>query len=192
MSVAYQDHSGVWTIEDVLALDDDGKHRFELWGDALVMSPSAGFKHQRASRRLANLLEAAADAFGAPVEVMEAVNVVLPSGLLVPDIAVVDASAAATDPVTCDGEAVWFVVEVVSPSPAGRRIDRKVKPIMYADGAIPAYWRLELEPVPSLVVAEFEDGRYTERVVAEPGRTTLIDKPFPVRVDPAELVRPRL
>ncbi|WP_377270677.1 Uma2 family endonuclease [Peterkaempfera sp. SMS 1(5)a] len=160
-------------------------------GGCAGLSPSAGTQHQRASRRLANLLEAAAEAVGAPVEVMEAVNVVLPSGLLVPDIAVVDAAAAAADPVTCDPEAVWFVVEIVSPSPAGRQIDRKVKPLMYASGAVPAYWRLELQPVPSLVVAEFEDGGYTERTVAGPGEVTLIDKPFPVRVDPLELVKPR-
>ncbi|NYI07645.1 Uma2 family endonuclease [Allostreptomyces psammosilenae] len=187
---AVEDHAGAWTIEDVLALEDDGKHRFELWGDALVMSPAAGFKHQRASRRLANLLEAAAEAAGAPVEVLEAVNVVLPSGMCVPDIAVVENAAAATDPVTVDAEAVWLVVEIVSPSPAGRRIDRMVKPLLYAEGVIPGYWRLELQPVPELVVAEWQDGRYVERLVAEPNRTTLIEKPFPVSVDPMDLVRP--
>lgn len=128
----------------------------------------------------------------APVEVLGAVNVVLPDGLFIPDIAVVDAAAAAAqDPTHFDAEAVLLVAEIVSPSSSGRRTDRLLKPSYYAEAGIEHLWRLELEPVPTLVVCELENGRYVERAVAEAGRTTLIEKPLPVEVDPGALARQR-
>ncbi|MFH8586485.1 hypothetical protein ACH4GP_19095 [Streptomyces celluloflavus] len=57
MSVAPAEHQGPWTIDDVLALPEDARSRIELVGGSLVMSPSPGIPHQRASRRLAALLE---------------------------------------------------------------------------------------------------------------------------------------
>lgn len=191
MSVAHEDHYGPWTTAEVLALGEDRGQRRELVGDALLMSPRPGTRHQRASPRLAMLLDAAIQTAGAPFEVLEAVNVVLPSGLFIPDIAVVDAAAAAEDPVTCDAGAVHLVVEIVSPSPGGRRIDRLLKPPYYAEAGIEHLWRLELDPVPTLVVAELEAGRYVDRLVAEAGRRTLVEKPFAVEVDPGALVLPR-
>ncbi|MBM9439460.1 Uma2 family endonuclease [Actinacidiphila bryophytorum] len=191
MSVAHDDHYGPWTVEEVLALGEDRGQRRELMGDMLLMAPAPGFKHQRASLRLAMLIDAAIHATGAPFEVLEAVNVVLPDGLFIPDIAVVDAAAAAEDPVTCDAEAVHLVVEIVSPSSAGRRVDRLLKPPYYAEAGIEHLWRLELVPAPSLVVCELEAGRYVERQVAEAGRVSYVEKPFPIEVDPGELVQPR-
>ncbi|WP_030022268.1 Uma2 family endonuclease [Streptomyces monomycini] len=191
MSVAHEDHYGPWTIEEVLALGEDRGQRRELMGEALLMSPAPGSKHQRASFRLASLLDAAIVSTGAPAEVLEAVNVILPDGLFIPDVAVVDAAAAAQDPTNFDAEAVLLVVEIVSPSSSGRRTDRLLKPPYYAEGGIEHLWRLELEPVPTLVVCELENGRYVERAVAEAGRTTLIEKPLPVEVDPGALVRQR-
>ncbi|MGW1199659.1 Uma2 family endonuclease [Streptomyces sp. NPDC002536] len=189
MSVAHDPHYGPWTIEEVLALGEDRGERRELMGEALLMSPAPGSKHQRASLRLAMLLDAAIEEAKAPVEVLEAVNVVLPDGLFIPDIAVVDAAAAAEDPVTFDAEAVLLVVEIVSPSSSGRRTDRLLKPPYYAEAGIEHLWRLELEPRPALIISELENGRYAERVVAEAGRKTLVEKPFPVELDPGALVR---
>ncbi len=191
MSVAHEDHYGPWTMEEVLALGEDRGQRRELMGDTLIMSPAPGTKHQRASLRLAMLLDAAIQSAGAHFEVLEAVNVVLPDGLFIPDIAVVDAAAAAEDPVTYDAEAVHLIVEIVSPSSAGRRIDRLLKPPYYAQAGIEHLWRLELESAPPLVVAELEAGRYVDRLVAPGGRRTLVEKPFAVDVDPGALVASR-
>ncbi|MGW3569512.1 Uma2 family endonuclease [Streptomyces sp. NPDC000941] len=184
-----QGHPEPWTIEEVLALGEERGERRELVGEMLVMSPAPGTKHQRASSRLWRLLDAAVEAAGAPVEVFETVNVVLPEGLFIPDIAVVDAAAAEEDPVTYDAEAVLLVVEIVSPSSSGRRMDRLLKPPFYADAGIEHLWRLELEPVPALIVSQLENGRYVERLAAEAGHTTLIEKPLPVEVDPGALVQ---
>ncbi|HEY9389399.1 MAG TPA: Uma2 family endonuclease [Mycobacteriales bacterium] len=184
MSVAYE-HSGPWTVQDVLTLGEDRQHRHELLDGTLMMSPAPGIRHQRASRRLANVLDQAARAVGAPVEVLEAVNVTVPSGLFIPDIAVVDRAATQGDPVVLDAEAVSLVVEIVSPGT--RHMDLRMKPMLYAEAGIEGYWRLELAPTPYLVVADLKDGGYVERVTARAGVTTELTAPFPVLVDPGAL-----
>ena len=50
--------SNALTIEDLEALPDDGR-RYELIGGAIVMTPAPEPVHQRVSRRLVALLEAA-------------------------------------------------------------------------------------------------------------------------------------
>ncbi|WP_253195665.1 Uma2 family endonuclease [Streptomyces sp. JHA26] len=186
MSVA-MDHTGPWTVADVLALPEDRTTRYELLGESLVMSPAPGVRHQRASFRLHVALDAAARAVGAPVEILEGVNVVLPSGLVVPDLVVADAGATADDPVTVDIDAVQLVVELVSPG--NSTMDRKVKPMLYAEAAIPHFWRLEFDPAPVLVICELQGGRYVERTTVLAGATTHLDAPFPIAIDPAGLSR---
>ncbi|MGW7237105.1 Uma2 family endonuclease [Streptomyces sp. NPDC054804] len=186
MSVAL-DHTGPWTVTDVLALPEDRTTRYELLGESLVMSPAPGVRHQRASFRLHVILDAAARAAGAPVEVLEAVNVTLPSGLVVPDLVVADAGATAEDSVSVDGDAVQLVVELVSPG--NKTMDRKVKPLLYAEAAVPHFWRLEFEPTPRLIVLELDGGRYVERTTALAGATTTIEAPFLVKIDPGGLAR---
>ncbi|MEU9730285.1 Uma2 family endonuclease [Streptomyces sp. NPDC048002] len=186
MSVAV-DHTGPWTVADVLALPEDRTTRYELLGESLVMSPAPGIRHQRASLRLAMILHRAAAASKAPVEVLEAINVILPSGLVVPDIVVTDAGATAEDAVSVDADGVQLVIELVSPG--NRMVDRKFKPMLYAEAAVPYFWRLEFDPAPMLVAYELAGGRYEERVTALAGTTTHLDAPVPVAIDPAELVR---
>ncbi|MBY8888007.1 Uma2 family endonuclease [Streptomyces sp. PTM05] len=186
MTVAI-DHTGPWTVADVLALPEDRTIRYELLGESLVMSPAPGVRHQRASFRLHVALDVAARAAGAPVEVLEGVNVVLPSGLVVPDLVVADAGATADDPVTVDVEAVRLVVELVSPG--NSTMDRKVKPMLYAEAAIPHFWRLEFDPAPMLAIYELESGQYVQRTTALAGATTHLDTPFPIAIDPAGLSR---
>ncbi|WP_030742170.1 Uma2 family endonuclease [Streptomyces sp. NRRL F-5135] len=186
MSVAANDHSGPWTVDDVLALPEDKQNRIELVGGALLMSPSPGVPHQRASHRLAALLDSAVEASGLPVEVLEAVNVVVPDGLLIPDIAVVDADAAADATVTVDAHDVLVVIEIASPST--RVTDRKMKPTLYAAAGIPHYWRLELEPAPRLYLGRLNVGGYTDRLV-QAGETTALTDPFAFDIDPGRLVR---
>ncbi|MFF3565753.1 Uma2 family endonuclease [Streptomyces sp. NPDC002574] len=88
----------------------------------------------------------------------EVINVVLPSGLVVPDIVVADAAATATDEAGIDAEAVLLVVELVPPGT--RTMDRRLKPLLYAEAGIASYWRVEPDPAPRLVITELGGGRY--------------------------------
>ncbi|MET7608622.1 Uma2 family endonuclease [Streptomyces avermitilis] len=111
------------------------------------MSPAPGVRHQRASFRVHVILDTAARAAGAPVEVLEAINVVLQSGLVVPDLVVTDAGATAEDTVSVDADAVQLVVELVSPG--NKTMDRKVKPLLYARSSDPALLAPGVRPRPA-------------------------------------------
>ncbi|MGK4586160.1 Uma2 family endonuclease [Kitasatospora sp. HPMI-4] len=186
MSVAVTEHSGPWTVEDVLALPEDPRNRIELVGGALLMSPNPGVPHQRASLRLAMLLSLAIDNAEAPFEVLEAVNVIVPDGLLIPDLVVADAAAAADAGTTLSAHDVAVAIEIASPST--RVTDKKMKPALYAAAGIEHYWRLELEPAPRLYLGHLERGAYVDRLV-QVGETTALTDPFPLDLDPAALRR---
>ena len=183
-------HPGPWMVADVEALLDVGDHaRYELLSPGvLTVSPAPGTVHQRASRLLANLLEEAAHRAGADVEVLAAVNVEIPGErLTTPDIAVVEGPVADTDPVRYPSSAVLLVVEIVSPG--SRATDRAIKPELYADAGIPAYWRLELDPAPQLITYALAGEHYAVATTLHAGRFGELAEPFPVRLDPAELTR---
>jgi Uma2 family endonuclease len=133
-------------------------------------------------------LEEAAAAAGADVEVFEAVNVVTPSGLVIPDIAVVRADAARDAELSLPAAAMAAVIEIVSPTT--RRIDRLVKPSVYAEAGIPTYWRLELHPAPALSVFTLQGGRYREIDTLSGPQVHQVQTPFPAVIPLASLVVP--
>ena len=182
-------HAGPWTVADVLALADDGPHtRHELLDGTLIVSPAPSVRHQRASRKLANLLHDAADHAGADVEVLEAVNVELPSGLAIPDVVIADALVASTSETTIPASAVRCAVEIISAS--SRRIDRLVKPGIYAEAGINSYLLVDLDPSPTVTVFALDGEHYrrvAEAVGVAPARLPL---PFPFTVAPANLLAP--
>lgn len=172
-----------WTIADMEGLPEIGP-RYELVdGVPRVMAPPK-IKHQRALKRLDAIVEAAAPD---EVIVMQAIGVVLaPDQCPVPDLVVVR---------TDDAEESWcvaadlvaMVAEVVSPST--RADDRFRKPAQYAQAGIPVYLRVELEPVHVIAYAVDEDGLYVETARAEPGQLLSLETPFPITLDPADLLR---
>ncbi|MFF2423414.1 hypothetical protein [Streptomyces mirabilis] len=74
-------------------------------------------------------------------------------------------------------------------SPRATRPWTKFKPLLYAEAAIPHFWRLEFDPAPRLIVSELHTGRYVETTTALAGATTRIHAPFTVGIDPAGLSR---
>lgn len=183
-------HVGPWSIDDVEALPDHGDHsRHELLTPGvLTVSPAPGTVHQRVSRKLANLLDTAAIVAGAEVEILEVIGVEVPRGrLAAPDIAIVDGTYADTNPARYPAAMVHAVVEIVSL--ATHQHDRMIKPQMYAEAGIPVYWRMELVDNPFLSVARLQGGQYVEMIIAKAGQPTAIPFPFPVKLDPAALVR---
>ncbi|WP_063796119.1 Uma2 family endonuclease [Peterkaempfera griseoplana] len=177
-----EDHAGLWTVDEVLALDEHPTgNRYELVDGALIMSPAPGWAHQDASRTLANQLDRAVRAAEAPFRVAEAVNVRSESRLFVPDVVVADRAAVRRDTTAVPMEAALLLVEIVSPFNTTQ--DRILKPALYAQAGIPAYWRLELEPEPHLVVHELCDNTYREVLTVKGRQTVQVGGAFTAELD---------
>lgn len=179
------DRAGPWTVDDVLALGEDTSHRVEMVGGALLLTPRPGVVHQRAVHRLAVLLDAVGDGF----EVLPAVNVNLGGrALVVPDITVMHAAAAADDRDVVDVGDVLLVVEITTADTAVT--DRITKPALYAEASVPHLWRLDLEPAPHLYVGALEGDVYATVAHIPAGRSARVPAPVAVQLDPADLITP--
>ncbi|MEW1914601.1 Uma2 family endonuclease [Kitasatospora sp. NPDC085895] len=185
MAVLLSGHVGPWTVDDVLALPE-APCRIELVGGALLVSANPDVPHQRARSALAARLAQAAEAGAAQLEVLPAVPVLVPDGLLIPDLVIADAAAAAEATSALDAGAVVVAIEVTATST--RMADTVLKSALYAAAGIPHYWRLELEPAPHLHLGHLERGTYADRLV-QAGETTALTDPFPLDIDPAALRR---
>jgi len=101
---------------------------------------------------------------------------------VVPDIAVLrPESSGATWNRPAD---IALVVEVESP--ATQRYDRLLKPALYADAGIPAYWRVERHE--DRAVAHLysldDDGAYGLDETVEPGQRFSVAEPYAVAIAP--------
>jgi Uma2 family endonuclease len=172
--------SGDWTVDDLDALPDDG-FRYELVDGVLLVSPSPLLPHQVALMGLLTALHAAAPddlrVLPAPLDVRLSLT-----RQLQPDIVVVPRSALTPKLV----DPPLLVVEVLSPST--RATDLTLKRHVFEQAGVPAYWLLDPE-VPSLTALELRGGGYVEVASAVGGESFVIERPFPVRLSPAELVR---
>jgi Uma2 family endonuclease len=165
------------TVADLEAMPDDGR-RYELIGDAIVMTPAAGVDHQRASRRLQRLLEEAwpdMEIFAAPIDLD------LPGEQRVQsDLVVVERGRTGRRLEL----PVGLVVEIVSPG--SQTNDRVTKRATYGAAGISAYWIVDLE-LGTVTCLVLDGAEY--RVVAE-GPVVNVDDPVPLQIDLPSLVEP--
>ena len=172
----------VFTIDDLLALPDDGARHELLWG-ALVMTPAPSAHHADLVDGLAVAMRAAC-----PPDLRVRAN----SGIVVPARPVVNAPAADLYVCRRDAPAAGRYVEArdvllaVEVSLSTRRRDAGLKADAYAAGGVPWYWlvtkdhRLEVHRLGT-------DGRYQRVLVAEPGTVTVLPGPFELALDPGTL-----
>ncbi|MBU3864297.1 Uma2 family endonuclease [Streptomyces sp. 4503] len=154
-------HMGPWTVEDVLALPaHPARARYELVDGVLFMSPAPGLAHQIVSYALRSQIDAASARSGARFLTAGAVMVASDSRLFIPDIAVVDRAAVSRSTLAAPLEAMLLLGEIVSPF--SRAADRILKPALYAQAKVPAYWRVEMEPDLCVVVHALDGDTYRE------------------------------
>ena len=170
-----------WTVADLADLPDDGL-RYELVDGTLLVSPAPSKLHQRCAARLHLVL---ASACPPELEVFFAPTDYQPTSTrsLQPDLLVVrrddPGDAAVTTPLA-------LAVEVLSRS--SRSIDRLLKRELYEQAGVQAYW--VVDPVePSVTAWTPADGRYGEAVVVQGEDALAVERPFPLRLVPADLVR---
>lgn len=176
-----------WTVADLDKLPEDG-HRYELIDGVVQVSPSPSDEHQEVGNVLWSVLRAVAPP---GLRVTTAVGVAISDDrYLIPDVLVVRGDHVR--PGGFKADEVLLAVEVVSKST--RSMDRWHKPHLYAAGGIPAYWRIELDPLHlvayrlDLSAGEAGEGEYVEVAHVEAGTQFRVSEPFPVEFDPADLL----
>ncbi|WP_433173989.1 Uma2 family endonuclease [Actinoallomurus sp. CA-150999] len=172
-----------WTIEEVLALPDNGM-RHELLEGRLVVSPVPPPTHQNAGQRLIRLLYAAVSV---EYEVTPETNVRVGPDLFIPDVIVAKSEALCVlERQYVDPKDILLVAETLSPGNTG--FERAWKPQRYADGGIPYYLELELHGIPRVRVYKLRGTGYVEMADAHAGETLKLAEPFELSFDPAELL----
>src|SRR5262249_38009583 len=168
-----------WTVDDLDALPDDG-FRYELIDGTLLVTPPPWPPHQRAVR---GLFVALYETCPADLEVFFAPLDFQPDrrNSLEPDVLVVRREDVG---VKCIERPLQLAVEVFSPTT--RRRDQSLKRSVYEGSGVASYWMFDPE-VPSLLVCELVDGRYVDVAKAAGEEEILGERPFPVRLCPAEL-----
>lgn len=132
----------VWTVEDVLALPDDG-NRYELIDGGLLVSPSPRLPHQAAVFAIQQQLRAYLRTqpvgydFHAPADLRFG-----PRTLVQPDVFVAPPVDGRRPKEWVDISTLLLVVEIVSPSTAFN--DRGIKRMLYQRVGIPDYWIVDL------------------------------------------------
>lgn len=170
---------GGWTVEDLDSWPETHA-RYELTDGALTMSPSPSSLHQAIALRLGYRLDALAPA---DLAVTQAVEIRFARQLTrIPDVLVVRSTEPGRH---------WFapaevLLSVEIESPGSHVEDRVTKPAIYARHGIPAYWRIELDPIRARVHRLGAGESYVETGAA-PDRLTATE-PFAVDVDLAELL----
>lgn len=169
-----------WTPEDLDALPEGTGQRYELVDGQLLVSPTPSRDHQRASRGLFRLLDAACPS---DLEVLYAPVDFRPTARrsLEPDLLVFRRADAVDTAIT---RGLVLAVEVLSPST--RSVDLILKRALYEEAQVPSYWVVDpLEP--SLTVWQLGDGGYVQAGRAVGDEPLALTAPYALTVVPAAL-----
>jgi len=130
--------AGKLTYEDLVTLPDDGKRHEVLDGD-LVVTPSPTFRHQIVSRNLFLVLHRHVETHRLGQILYAPLDVILDEHTIVePDILFISAARESIIRPHAIVGAPDFLVEILSPSTAGRDRDAKAK--LYSRFGVDHYW----------------------------------------------------
>ncbi|WP_203986954.1 Uma2 family endonuclease [Sphaerisporangium rufum] len=191
MTIEFDQHRAdrPWTREETRDLPEGFRYEIED-GNLIVMnSPSPG--HQLVAYRLMNLLNDAAEAAGVDAVAIGPVDVAVPSargGYLSPDVAVIPGAATEGGYELLVGGDVLLAVEITGKDAITR--DMVTKCGVYAGLGIPSYWVVRMdEPAIRVIVFELANGGYRRVTEIVAGGSAVLDRPFPVTVEPGGLAR---
>jgi Uma2 family endonuclease len=169
----------LWTVEDLRELGAEDWRRYEIVDGSLVVSPSPAADHELVSEEVRAAIRAA---LPPGVKVVGPMGVTVGRSFRIPDLVVVSRDRLRRGVDTLDPADVLLAVEVVSPGSV--TTDRVTKPAQYAAAGIPAFWRVETDPI-SLSSYLLRPGQsaYTELGTWGRGQTAHIGEPFAIDID---------
>lgn len=171
-----------WTHEDLDALPETHKVKYELVDGQLLVSSAPSREHQRVSRGLFLLLHA-----GCPPELELLYSPVdfRPTSRrsLEPDLLVFRRAEATGKAIT---SGLLLAVEILSPST--RSVDLILKRALFEEAQVPSYWVVDPDE-PSIVAWELRGDAYVEVGRAVGDEPLALTAPYPVTVVPAALSR---
>jgi len=115
------------------------------------------------------------------------INVAFGRNVRIPDVVVVREELVTRDVLAASPEDVVLAVEVVSPSSV--TTDRVTEPTQYAAVGIDHHWRVEPGEGPLLAAYERSGATHVGRGTWTGQQEAVLDRPFPVRLVPADLLR---
>ncbi|MER7461047.1 Uma2 family endonuclease [Micromonospora sp. NPDC126480] len=180
-SPARPNRGDAWTVDDLQDLPEDGQD-YEIFDGSLLVSPHADVRHGAIANRLRRVLDRQA-----PPGLFVGQDIGVSarrSSYVVPDLFVARESAVDRGGPALDPADVLLVVEVVSPSNAGR--DLVLKRHEFAAAGIPRYWIVEPRKQ-SLTVLENVGGTYREATTIGTDERWRTDHPFPLELSLADI-----
>ncbi|MGH3376743.1 MAG: Uma2 family endonuclease [Actinoallomurus sp.] len=182
LAMPHDHYAGRWTVDEVLALPEDGMRR-ELVEGRLVESPVPAKPHQMAGKRLEKLLD---DFAPLELEAAREINLRFEADLLIPDVMVAATEVLAGPGHFVEPADVVIVVEILSPG--NSKFERAWKPRRYAEAGIPFYVEVDLVDGPRVTFHELRGSDYVKISYASAGGRLHVERPFEVSFDPGDLV----
>lgn len=183
MTVSVPRHPRPWTIDDLYAIPDDG-YRYEIADGSLLVSPPPPISHGNVNDRLGDVLKRHAPAGFRVLTVGLGIDISRRTTYYIPDILIVPEEVMQRGGPYFSPADVLLVVEVLSPSNAGK--DLVLKRHDYAAAGIAQYWIADpRERTLTVLVTDCAE-TYREAAVVRPGERWDTDRPYPIRLDPAE------
>lgn len=171
-----------WTEADIAGMPENGC-RYEIIDGELIVTPPAGWPHQRIGMGLLQQLEKALpDGWWCGYKV----GLRVAGQRLVPDLVVLEGEPPDTEEVYAEAE-VALIVEIESRSTKFR--DRRDKPLAYASTGIPVYLRVERGPHGPVVQVHSRpaNGVYHQTLTVLTDERLELTEPFPFTVAPATI-----
>jgi Uma2 family endonuclease len=181
--IVLQPRGESWTFDDLDQTPDDGQ-RYEIFDGSLLVTPPPALPHTCVTLLLSDQLERQ---LPSGIRAVENVGIAIRGGttVFVPDLTLLPLATLRRRAAVIAPDDTQLVIEVVSPSNAGR--DLVLKRHGYAVGGIQYYWIVDPRAA-TVSVLELVGDAYKETATIKAGEAWHTEAPYPLMIEPAEFL----